>query len=82
MADFQLVAEIRDVAGMVLARITAKQRQNGTNLYSFMFLREYEDKGERRETSWLNDRHTEAVARLVPQVLNKIKQLTDAEVPL
>lgn len=78
MADFQDVAEIRDTEmTLVLAVITARQRRDGTKLYSFGFLREFEDGGNFRRTSWLNERHAEAVMRLLPRVRAKLKELNE-----
>jgi hypothetical protein len=79
MADFRDICEIRDEEmRLVFAIITARTRRDGTLLYSFAFMREFEDEGSLRRASFLNERHTDAVLRLTPRVKAKLKELREA----
>lgn len=76
MADFKEVAKIRDeIVGMIYAVVTSRPRRDGGNLYSFTFFREFEDDGEVKRVTWMNPRHADAIMRLTPLVVERIKEL-------
>lgn len=76
MSDFKEVAKIRDEEiGMIYAVVTARPRRDGGNLYSFTFFREFEDDGEVKRVTWMNPRHADAILRLTPRVVSRIKEL-------
>lgn len=77
MSDFREECTITDEAGVIIAVITSKFRSNGSKLYSFSFLRAFDDGGQSRRTPWCNSRHVEAIARLLPKVKVKLEELED-----
>jgi hypothetical protein len=59
---------IEDVDGVVIAVITYRTRANGSKTWSYSFMRSFDDGGRSKRTCWLNERHLDAVARLVPKI--------------
>lgn len=65
---------IRDTDGVVIAVLTYRTKPNGERLLSFSFMREFDDQGSMRRTCWLNDRHLDATARLLPRIKARLAE--------
>lgn len=72
--DFIEFETIRDDDGVVIAVLTYKLKPNGDRMLSYSFLREFDDGGQLRRTPWMNSRHADAIARLLPRVLTRLRQ--------
>ena len=70
--DFVELRTIRDIDGVVIAVITFRNRPSGERLFSYAFLREFDNHGVSKRTPWLNARHAAAVLRLTPIVVAEI----------
>ena len=66
--DFQELASITDVDGVVQAVITYRNKSDGSRMLSVAFLRTFDDNGQSRRTPWCSRRHLDAIVRLVPRV--------------
>ena len=72
--DFSELCTIVDEDGIVEAVITHKIKIDGTKMFSYSFMREFDDKGVSRRTCGISGRHAPAVLRLIPRVLEKLHE--------
>ena len=72
--EFVEFSSITDVDNVLQAVITFRTRPNGERLFSFSFMRNFDQNGIGRRTCWLNKRHASAVARLLPRVVAEIEK--------
>lgn len=72
--EFVELTSVVDTDGVLQAVVTFRTRINGERLYSWSFMRSFDQDGIGRRTCWLNTRHAPAVLRLVPRVLEVIEK--------
>lgn len=72
--NFVELKSIKDIDGCVECVITFRTRDNGERLFSFSFMRSFDQNGISRRTCWLNSRHAPAVLRLTPIALAEIER--------
>lgn len=73
-AEFIEFDTITDVDGVALAVLTYRIKPSGQKMYSFMIVREFDDAGVKRRTPWMNGRHVDAMARMLPRVLARLNE--------
>lgn len=71
---------VTDIDGVMQAVITFRTRPDGARLFSFSFMRAFDQNGVGRRTCWVNVRHAPAIARLLPRVVAEIERAAAAEV--
>ena len=73
-AEFVEFQTINDIDGVLQAVITFRTRESGERLFSFSFMRNFDQAGVNRRTCWVNARHAPAIARLLPRVVAEIER--------
>lgn len=73
MSNFTELDVITDEESAVIAVITYKMKPNGEKIFSFSFMREFDDAGTFRRTCWLNHWHIPAIDRLMPKVQERLR---------
>jgi hypothetical protein len=77
--EFDVIRDVPD--GVVIAVLTYRTRPSGERMYSYSFMREFDDGGSMRRTCWLNARHADAVARLLPRIKARLSEYERASEP-
>lgn len=72
--EFVEYKTITDIDGILQAVITFRTRPSGERLFSFSFMRTFDQSGVLRRTPWANSRHAPAIARLLPLVVAEIER--------
>lgn len=73
-AEFVEYKTITDSEGVLQAVITFRTRSSGERLFSFSFMRSFDQGGTLKRTCWANIRHAPAMVRLIPIVVAEIEK--------